>query len=109
MSNGVSEKILRDIRDILWARAPGRKLPDADMVEGLRQILLFPIVQEAMARGNDSACNFVIRAVRTILADQTLPPRELVTRLQDLEPEVDRVLGGPDARMRVGPKKPPAS
>ena len=109
MSNGVSEKILRDIRDILWARAPGRNLPDADMREGLRQILLFPIVQEAIARGNDSACNFVIRAIRTILADQTLPPGELVARLRQLEPEVDRVLGGPDAQMRVGLKKPPAS
>ena len=62
-----------------------------------------------MDRGDDTAPHFVLRAIRTILADQTSPPRELITRLWDLEPELNRILGIPrDARMKVGPKKPPS-
>jgi hypothetical protein len=43
--------------------------------------------------GDDIAANFVLRSVRTILADETWPPCRLLSRLWQLEVETNRLRG----------------
>jgi hypothetical protein len=110
MSASVTERILRDLREILRARpAPGHAAADAETVEGLRQLVHIPIVQEAIERGSDAAPGFVLRAFRTILANTAASPTAAVARLRELQPEMDRVLRtGRNTRTGAAPRKPPS-
>ena len=87
------ETILRNVQDILWANLPlDDGLPDAATIYMLRAILQLPLVRTAID-GDDIAANFVLRSMRTILADETLPPCKLLSRLWQLEAETNGILG----------------
>jgi hypothetical protein len=109
MSESDSKAILRNVQDVLCANLPpSDSLPDGETVEMLRAMLQLPLVREAIER-NDIAANFVLRSVRTILADETLPPRKLIDRLWHLDAEMNRILGAPgDARIAFSLRKPRA-
>ena len=89
MSESTSKTILRNVQDILWANLPlDDGLPDAATIYMLRAILQLPLVRTAID-GDDIAANFVLRSMRTILADETLPPCKLLSRLWQLEAETN--------------------
>ena len=93
MSESTSKTILRNVQDILWANLPLEDgLPDAATIYMLRAILQLPLVRTAID-GDDIAANFVLRSMRTILADETLPPCKLLSRLWQLEAETNGILG----------------
>ena len=92
MSESTSKTILRNVQDILWANLPlDDGLPDAATIYMLRAILQLPLVRTAID-GDDIAANFVLRSMRTILADETLPPCKLLSRLWQLEAETNGIL-----------------
>jgi hypothetical protein len=93
MSESTSKTILRNVQDILWANLPPTDgLSDIPTIDMLRAMLQLPLVRTVID-GDDIAANFVLRSVRTILADQTLPPCKLISRLWHLEAETNRILG----------------
>jgi hypothetical protein len=68
-------------------------------------------VKSVLERGSDTALVFVLRATKTVLADESQTPREIIAGLWNIldEPELNRALGIPqNSRMKIGRKKPPA-
>ena len=105
----VVKRTLREAQGILWANLlPASNLPDAQAVKSLRALVRTPQVHQALARGNDTALCFVLRAVNRILSDED-QPNTTIHRLWDVlgEPELNRALGQ-NSRMILGQKKPPA-
>ena len=112
MSNSLVERALKDVQHILWCNLPpADSLSDEAAVEALRQIVRSPDVKVALERGSDTALVFVLRAINTVLADDSAPPGEIITNLWPIfdQLEVDRILANPQrSRIEIGPKKPPA-
>ena len=107
----VIKRTLREAQSILWANLPpASNLPDAQAVKSLRALVRTPQVHQALARGNDTALCFVLRAVNRILSDKDQPDRVTISRLWEVldEPELNRALGIRQNSRILGRKKPPA-
>ena len=67
-------------------------------------------MKSVLERGSDTALVFVLRATKTVLADESQTPREIIAGLWNIldEPELNRALGIQNSRVKIGRKKPPA-
>jgi hypothetical protein len=112
MSNSLVERTLKDVQHILWSNLPPTdSLSDEAAVKALRQIVRSPDVKLALERGSDTASVFVLRAINTVLADDSASPGDIITSLWPIldQLEVDRISANPQrSRIRIGPRKPPA-
>jgi hypothetical protein len=112
MPDAVIEQALRDAQNILWSNLPSTQLQsDEAVVRALRDIVRSARVKSVLERGSDTALVFVLRATKTVLADESQTPREIIAGLWNIldEPELNRALGIPqNSRMKIGWKKPPA-
>jgi hypothetical protein len=81
--DGVIERALQDIQDLLWMvyPPPGIDLTDENAIDCLREIIVVPEVQRAIERGNDTAMSFVLRGVNRILSETELPPTAMLLLL----------------------------
>jgi hypothetical protein len=113
MSNSLVERTLKDVQHILWSNLPPTdSLTDEAAVKALRQIVRSPDVKLALERGSDTASVFVLRAINTVLADDSALPGDIITSLWPIldQLEVDRISANPQrSRIRIGPRKPPPS
>jgi hypothetical protein len=108
----VIKRALWDARELLWANAPPRdNLPDYDTLSSLTNIIESPAIRAALDRGGDTALAFYLRAMRSVLKNQSATSGETIGRLWPIldHPQLNELLGiRQNSRMILGPKKPPA-
>ena len=108
----VIQQALRDCQDILWSNLPPTdERSDADTVRELREIVGLPAVKAALERGPDTVLAFELRAVHRVALNAFQSHQAIIDHLWSIldHPELNRILGTPQsARIKIGPKKPPA-
>src|SRR5262245_45443319 len=91
----LTERIIRDIRDLLLANiTPTRNLSDDRTAEGIRSIAGGPELGRVLEQSNDTALCFALREIRRVLSDKP-QSRALLNRLWDImdRPEINQALG----------------
>ena len=106
-SNRVIIDAIKMAQRLLWQNpAPTHKLPDATTVMRSRDLVRSPAIQSALERSSDTFPAFTLRAVESVLADQSQTDCEIISRLWDVldDPDLKQALGPPqNSRIAFGP------
>ena len=89
---------------LLWQNLPPtHSLPDATTVIRFRDLVRSPAIQSALERSSDTFPAFTLRAVESVLADQSQTDREIISRLWDVldDPDLKKQALGPPQNSRI--------
>jgi hypothetical protein len=107
MNHRVIEAAIKTAKNLLWQNLPPtHNLTDAATVARVRELVHSPSIRSALELSSDTLLAFALRAVKHVVADQSLTNRQIITRLWNVldDPHLDQGLGiSQNSRITFGP------